>query len=575
VEDDSQSRFLIALALSMAVILLWMRYFAPKPGTVPPAEQPAQTVEAPAETVAPPQQQVSTAAAPQPTGQEIHTMARPEDVAGARDVTIETSLLRATFTTLGGRLRSVQLKRYTFNGGETVELIPQAELAADTRLPLGITIPGPNVRDNPDTYLFDATVIDSTVVMECLLDCGLRLRKEFRFKDDMYTVESLVTFINETSDVVYVGQDVQPSYQFAWEPAVEKFKESKGGMYGSTMGPAWMGANDKYREKRKPTEVDVLDAQWAGVKSRYFAAVIRPEHVPARVIGQPLGGGGQRVAIAAPSFPLDPGATRTDRYELFIGPLELGMLRSLGHRYNRLVSFGLFWPLSEGMLWILRASHSVVPNYGIAIIFLTVLSRVLLYPLTRKSLQSMKKMQELRPAMQEIEQKYKDKPQERAKKMMELQREHGISMFGGCLPMLAQFPIWIALFRTLLNAIELRGAGFMFWIDDLSAPDALFHLPFTLPFIGSDFNLLPLLMAGMMFAQQKMMPAAGTGAQADSQKMMMTMMPVMMGVLFYAMPSGLCLYILVSNLLQIGQQYLVHRGMKTETVPAKPAKRAK
>jgi len=181
----------------------------------------------------------------------------------------------------------------------------------------------------------------------------------------------------------------------------------------------------------------------------------------------------------------------------------------------------------------------------------------------------------LRPAMQEIEQKYKDKPQERAKKMMALQKEHGVSMFGGCLPMFAQFPIWIALFRTLQNSIELRGAGFAFWIKDLSSPETIMTLPVTLPILGNELHLLPLAMAGIMLLQQKMMPTAGTGPQADSQKMMMVMMPIMMGVLFYSMPSGLCLYILVSTLLGIGQQYLVHRSMETEKPSGQPAKPTK
>ena len=577
-DDDSQSRFLMALALSMLVLLMWMRFMGPKREPAAPVEQPGQAVSGPAETVQPPTTDQPPASEPQSV-QVLAGAARvdplPEDISAARDVVVETSLLRATFTTLGGRLRSLELKEYESNDDGRVELVPPTSLTARARLPLGITIPGPNVIDNPDAYLFDATVSDHSVSMECMLDCGLLLRKEFRFKEGVYTVEADITLVNETSEIIYVGQDEQPGYQFGWEPAVEDPASRTGGRFGSVMGPVWMGAEGKYKDKsRKPTEVHVIDGQWAGLKSRYFAAIIRPETVPAVVDGEPVGEKGQRVVISAPSFPLDPGQIRTDRYELFMGPMELSMLLELGHDYSRLVNFGMFRPVSVAMLWIMRTSYRVLPNYGVAIILLTILARVLLYPLNHKSFQSMKKMQALKPAMQEIEQKYKDKPQEKAKKMMALQREHGIGMFGGCLPMLAQFPIWIALFRTLLNAIELRGAPFLFWINDLSAPETIARLPFSLPLLGDQVHLLPLLMAGIMFAQQKMMPTAA-GPQADSQKMMLIMMPIMMGVLFYHMPSGLCLYTLVSTLLGIVQQRLVNKGSTAETVPAKIAKREK
>jgi len=567
-DDDTQSRFLLALALSMVVLLVWMRYLAPKPEPVEPEQQVGKTTAAPAEVGAPQAPETVPAVPQRPERATEAAAARPEDVKQARDIVLETPLVRATFTTLGGRLRSLRLNKYEAKEGGSVELVPPAELTGKTRLPLGIAIPGPNVTDNPDAYLFEATVTDHTVTMERLLDCGLRVRKEFRFKEDAYTVDAAVTFANETSEILYIGQDERPSYEFAWEPAIGDPASQSTGRW-SIMGPIWKGEKTNATDKsRKPREFRAWDGQWVGIKSRYFAAVIRPEAVPAVVEGQPVGEKGQRVAVAAASFQLEPDEAHTDRYELFMGPMELGMLRSLGHDYQELVNFGMFSPVSIGMLWILRTSYRVIPNYGVAIILLTILARVLLYPLNHKSMQTMKKMRALQPALKELEEKYKDKPQERAKKMMQLQRQHGVSMFGGCLPMLVQFPIWIALFRTLSNAIELRGAPFALWIKDLSAPETLFELPFSLPFLGNELHLLPLLMAAIMLVQQKMMPMASS-SQADSQKMMMIMMPVMMGVLFYHMPSGLCLYIMVSTLLGVVQQWLVYRGMKSEPEPVK------
>jgi YidC/Oxa1 family membrane protein insertase len=572
VDDDSQSRLLMALVLSMLVIFLFMKFNPPQP----PPQRTQQDEQQTSETTD------ATSQVPGTGGQVASPVVEPgtvsaravneEELGQAKDIVVETALVRATFTTLGGRLKSLQTKEYPTKTGEPVDLVPPTKLSPTARLPLGVVIQGPTIKDNPDAYLFEAREDPTSVTFERLLDCGLRMSKSFKFEDDSYVVKTSISFRNETGDVVYVGQDEQPAYLLAWEPGLEDPALRGNGRYGGGMGAVWLGENLKFNDKsRKPTEFEAFDAQWGGIKSQYFAAVIRPEVVPATVKGTIFGEkgiDGQRVVVAAPSFRLEPNEVRTDQYELFMGPLKLGMLRDLGHEYKRLVSFGMFRPVSEVMLWLLRTSYRIIPNYGIAIILLTILVRGLLYPLNRKSFKSMKAMQALRPAMQEIEQKYKDKPQERAKKMMELQKEHGVSMFGGCMPMFAQFPIWIALFRTLQNSIELRGAKFMFWINDLSSPETVYTMPFKLPVLGNDagtteVHLLPLVMACIMLVQQKMMPMA-TGPQADSQKMMMIMMPVMMGVLFYHMPSGLCLYILVSTLLGIGQQHLVHRGMDSE-----------
>jgi YidC/Oxa1 family membrane protein insertase len=207
---------------------------------------------------------------------------------------------------------------------------------------------------------------------------------------------------------------------------------------------------------------------------------------------------------------------------------------------------------------------NVIANYGFAIIFLTIVVRTAMFPLTLKGMKSMKKMQKLAPEMEKIKEEVGDDQQEMQKRMMELYKERGVNPLGGCMPMLLQMPVFIALYRVYATAFEFRGAPFLGWITDLSEPDALFMLPFTIPVPftanGIDsFNLLPILMGLAMVASTKIMPTSGP-VQNPQQKMMMTLMPIFFSVICYNMASGLNLYILTSTLLGIVQNYFIHVG---------------
>ena len=202
---------------------------------------------------------------------------------------------------------------------------------------------------------------------------------------------------------------------------------------------------------------------------------------------------------------------------------------------------------------------SFIPNYGIVIIIFSILVKVILYPLTKKSYSSMKDMQKIQPLMAEIREKYKDEPQRMNSEMMKLYKEHGVNPVGGCLPMILQMPLLIALFIVFRSTIQLRGAMFIpGWITDLSQPDTLFMLPFSLPMYGDQFNLLPILMALTMIFQSKMT------MQDPKQKMMVYVMPIFMLVIFNRFPSGLNLYYTLFNLLTIIQQKYISKGSDKE-----------
>jgi YidC/Oxa1 family membrane protein insertase len=181
-----------------------------------------------------------------------------------------------------------------------------------------------------------------------------------------------------------------------------------------------------------------------------------------------------------------------------------------------------------------------------------------LYPLSFKSLKSMRKLQELQPQIEHMRAQHKDNPQKLNKEIMDLYRRYKVNPMGGCLPMFLQMPIFIALYQTLMRAVELKGASFL-WIKDLSLPDAAFSLPTKLPFIGSAINILPILMIGAMIIQQKMSQVKTSGAQTDQQKMMSTVMPVVFGFIFYSLPSGLVLYWLTNTLITSSLQFVALR----------------
>jgi YidC/Oxa1 family membrane protein insertase len=257
---------------------------------------------------------------------------------------------------------------------------------------------------------------------------------------------------------------------------------------------------------------------------------------------------------------IPPGGEVQVTLELFAGPKEIARLREAGHDLYALVDLGWFDFLARPALYFLHFLHTFTGNYGVAIIIITILQKIGFYPLAQKSHKSMHAMQALQPKIQAIKERYKNNPQKVNQETMELYKRHGVNPLGGCLPMLLQIPIFIALYNALYYSVELWRAPFTLWIDDLSVADTLFVVPFPIPYIGEAFAVrgLPVIMGISMFIQQKMSPMGGDPRQAQ---MMLYLMPVMFTFIFWGMPSGLVLYWLVNNVLHIGHQYQMNRGL--------------
>lgn len=288
--------------------------------------------------------------------------------------------------------------------------------------------------------------------------------------------------------------------------------------------------------------------RWVGTRSKYFVAAIIPEGDPdgevrfARTSGQT----GSSCTLL---LPLQAGETSVHRFRLYAGPMEYARLEKYGVELEKSVDLGwsVFVPFTRLLLQFFLAVHRILPNYGVVIILLSIIVKLVFFPLTQKSLGSMRSMQALKPEMDLLSAKFKDDPQRRNAATLELYRKHKINPMSGCLPLLVQIPVFGALYNVFNTSIQLRKAPFAFWITDLSSPDRLGAV------LGQPIHALPLLMAASAFVQQKLTPTD------PRQAGLMYMMPVITLVFFYSLPSGLVLYWTVTNILQIGQQILTNR----------------
>jgi len=299
---------------------------------------------------------------------------------------------------------------------------------------------------------------------------------------------------------------------------------------------------------------------WVAIKSRFFVTAILSSEtscgftlVAARDLKKETYSLSSLAAhVRYPGRVLNQGDSLTRDYTLFIGPKKLSFLQAMGHELDAVMEFGFFAWFCKLLVPTLNFFHRLIPNYGIAIILLTFLVRIIFWPLTHKSTESMKRMQELQPKLKEIQAKFKDNPQKMQQETWALYRENKVNPMSSCLPMLVQIPVFIALFNVLRSAVELRYAPFL-WIADLSEAENLFAG--AIPLIGS-LNILPILMSATMSLQSYLTPSTGDPQQ---QRMMMIMMPIMMLFMFYSFPAALSLYWTVSQILSIVQMLLMRR----------------
>lgn len=536
-----EKRALIAVAVSIFILVFYQevvlrRLYPPAPAgegmvsATPTIETPPARVQ--------PQSPAEQLAAPPP---------RP--LLNARSVTVETDLYRAVFTSAGARLQSFELKNYR----TTVDpASPPQEMVVpgrDGELPFGVELRGAQVlSDFNAPYGVEGGDLHLTAGEEGSLDFvwagdGVELHKHFTFRGDRYEFSAAV----QTQLAQRQYNDVAVSWV-------------KGPAAIPQPGSEVLFDHAIYLEGRKFTE-EALDqlsgskvvtgsVRWSGYAGRHFLAAM----VPIEAENEKLELGIRDNTVEQKFiFPISSEAVN-QRLTIFIGPKDFDALEHAGYSLSRAVNLGWFGFIAVPLLHELKLSHTITRNYGIDIILLTVIIKILFIPLTQRSFKSMQAMQKLQPQMAKIRERFKDTPEQMNKEVMELYRRHKVNPLGGCLPMVLQIPVFIGLYQALLNTVELRHAVFFLWINDLSAPDRLGAL--QLPFVQNPgVPVLTLLMGVSMFVQQWMTPSAADPAQ---QRIMM-IMPVMFTFMFVNFPSGLALYWLVNNLLTIAQQFYMNR----------------
>ncbi len=544
--------FFLAVGLSFAVLVLWTVYtesqapVEPAPVAVPEsaAAPPKVLAEAPVEAIPPaPRSPAAPESAPFPAEERIR---------------VRTDWIDAEFTTWGGALVRWSLLHYD-------------DPSQPGRPPVEITTTGAGDAPALATPLADlgagdlsraayrAEQPDPKTLVFALEHGGLRIRKTYLF-EDAYTFRLRLEIENGTSNTV------GSSFVTTW-PIVRRqsddFTEFSAAVYqdGSlsshfvTAPPAFLGMGPSAEDEAAMSTGNV---EWAGAHTRYFLAAILPENPRDAIARFTPTDPGERalleVGFARAELPPAGGLDR--EYRVYLGPKEPDRLDSVGSHLDEAIAKGWFPALTRFFTWLLTAAHESLPNYGVVIILITIVVRLLLAPLMARQMKSMKRMSVLQPRMKEIQGRFPDDRQKQSEAMMALYKEAGVnplSMMTGCLPMFLQLPVFIGFYYALQGAIQLRQQPFIGWIDDLSQPESLF----VIPGIDLPVRLLPILMGASMVAQQKLTPSTMDPAQA---RMMLTVMPVMFTVMFYQFASGLVLYWFVSTLLGIGQQMLTNRS---------------
>jgi len=426
----------------------------------------------------------------------------------------------------------------------------------------------------------DLTRGTQSVVFTLRTAGDLEVRKIYTFDADSYviTLDLELAAVGPQATMARATLGLPRQARFGWAQGIASTEE--GDRLEEASFRTFVGVGDALDFKKRGSQIKSVDRvhgvyqgnlRFAGIQNKYFTIIGLPaqDQDPPATATVVLSGDPTRNlqswTIEKAMQPDQAGvdAMASSRLRLYVGPQEADRLKAFGLGVDKTMELGwaLFRPLTEATLWIMAQMRQVIPNYGLIIILFSVLTKVAFYPLTRTSTQSMKRMQQLQPKIKELQEKHKDNKEKQSQEMMKLYKKEKINPMAGCLPLLLQMPVFIALYQALAHTIALRNTPFFGWIDDLSKPDALFTMPFSLPFLGPDFNLLPLLMTATMVVQMRMTP---TGTAPAQMAMMNTVMPVVFLFFFYQMPSGLVLYWLVNNVVTIYQTWRIHKTATPE-----------
>lgn len=517
-----EKRLILAIALSILIVLAF-QYLSPRPVIAPTHEIAGSIAANPAKDT-----EIVQAVTPGVEEKELEA---------------ETDIYTVTFSNIGGAIKKIRLKNFkASNSSENLDLV---SLTNPTEYLLSI-----GSLTNPGIDSAAYSVQTSGDIITYVLKTGdLEITKRYTLYKSKHGMELEVLIKNIS------GSSKQFSYRIIGGAGIseinnqdKRFVEVTADINGKTIG-----------FKRPKTGQRIINpgiVSWAALKNKYFSLALKPFTPTKSQFYSEDKNGVLAMGVDTEIVTIQPNSFIDNRFVLYAGPSSIPVLKELNCGLEATVNYGFFGGISKLMIAVMGFFHIVTRSWGFSIILLSVFLNIILFPLTVKSFKSMQKMQELHPQMEQLKKQYKDSPDKLNKAIMELYKKYKINPLSGCLPIVLQMPVFIALYSALMKSIELRNASF-FWIKDLSSPDAV-RLPFTLPLIGNSINILPLIMVAAMVIQQKIstktMGSAVTAEQKEQQKIMLIVMPIVFGFIFYSMPSGLVLYWVVNTLLTITEQ---------------------
>jgi YidC/Oxa1 family membrane protein insertase len=545
-------RMLLAIVLSFLVFFVYQVFFVKDTQiheVKPKLEDVAQTAAPLAEDAVKALEEAPQDAAPVPA----------MDTRVGRTITASTDLYEAEVVEGAGSLQAFRLKKYkeALSAEAPMKELITRPAGRNTTPVISFSGKGPDGMDRAAFLAtssedsIDASRETKAVSFAWTSPDGISIIKTYSFVPGSYEVGLEVKVRNLS---------LNPLQDRLAVTLRNRIESSQGSRY-AFQGPAAL--IDGRLEEVKTAKIKESDKRsgviaWTAFEDHYFATALIPENAAKATVRLAVGPNEVvETTYEDPADPVAPKTERTYRYRLYFGPKSLQGLRQVGSGFDRLVDFGWFDIIAKPLLYVMNAIHRVIPNYGIAIILITIIVKGLFWPLSTKSYKSMSQMKRLQPKMAEIREKYKHDKKMMNQEMMNLYKLYKVNPMGGCLPMVLQIPVFFAFYKMLLQSIELRHAPFFLWIDDLSAPDRLFHFSMKIPLMAPPYGIpvMTLIMGASMFLQQKMSPPPGDPAQAK----MMMFMPIFFTFMFINFPSGLVLYWLVNNILSMAQQYYIQK----------------
>jgi YidC/Oxa1 family membrane protein insertase len=578
----------LGFILIAAVLMAWMYFTSPQ-------RQPQQTPQTTQQNIVRDsvkrmeqsprvEQQVlsnKTLQISQPISDTLGKFFSGTEIGNEQIFTIETENYIAELSTKGGLIKQWTLKNHKTWDNHPVQLVNDSK--GDFNI-LFTTTDGKMINTKNHFFTVQLPVggkivlsgKDEAVIQFVLNAKEGRIVKKLTFKNQAFDFDANIAF--EGMQNVVANYE----YQILWENGIRYTEYNSVDESNSAAAYTFGGGELKEVNAKSvndnPKEDLSGQTEWVALRNKYFAVAILSQDKKATgsyLEGQHFAtkdnGAVEKYSIAL-KYPFKNSANETAKISTYIGPLKFSTIKSYNRGLDQIMSLGWSWirPITEYIFIPLFAFlHSFISNYGIVIIIFSIIIKFALYPLTKTSMGSMRKMQKLQPMMQEIREKYKSDAQQMNIQIMKLYKDYGVNPAGGCLPMLLQLPILYALYSLFTASIELRQEHFMLWVTDLSVPDVLIALPFSLPLLGNFISGLTVAMGVTMFVQQKQTVTDPT------QKAMVWMMPIMMTVMFNHFPSGLNLYYFVFNLLSIGQQWYFNQRHNSEPLQKIPENKRK